>query len=862
MRLTVETGPLAGTVVPLDRAQPAVLGSGEDCAIRVQEPGVVPQHAVVKALKDSGFGVKALAPGLLLNGVAIEASPLQDGDVLELGTTRIAFGEVQRRGLPTIAGYRILEVLGRGGMGIVYRAEQTSLHREVALKVLNKELLRDPAFVGEFVAEARAAAKLQHPNVVHVFDVEHTDDLYYYAMELMHEGSLEDWLKQHGAMPVDRALQVVADAAAGLAYAESLGIVHRDIKPDNLMLDRHGAVKIADLGLARTEAGGDEKAVGTPHFMAPEQVLRKPLDHRTDLYALGCTFYRLITGRTPFRGTTVKDILRAQVKDAPEPPHKVNADVPAEVSALVLKLMEKDPADRFQTANELLEQLELLLQPPAKKGLWIGLATAAVVVAGGAIWWAVTKPKEVETVVVEKRYDDPEKQQFADEIVALKAAAREDAATIALLSARCAGLPDEELAVALDRVAAEHAGTRAATEASEHAAAVRAAASERARAAEQRRTAVGAHLTALGQSIQAPLQKGHYAEALAQLAQPAPEALRDAPELHAGIAALREQVLGAARERLTTLEQAMTRARDAKDDGALRAAADATAAAIAVPTDWPNELRPELDRLQAAVPAAQADARALAAAQTASAWQRYHTLFAGDTGIGRALARLEFAAAADAAAQFAASAELGDVADRARDFAAAARQAAAFPAALDAAAAPGALSLQLDDGTVGQVVRCDRAAGVLVLTDRQKRAANELQVPFARLSVEAWSTLAEQVPAADAGARDCFVGLLAVTAHADAARTFLQRLRPDDDASGTGDGAYPLAATIFEQLQRRLPEAATAPWVSGLRAELQAGLHLASGLRALSERRNLAAAGHIDRLLTEHPHSCVVALLP
>src|SRR5690606_37071678 len=102
---------------------------------------------------------------------------------------------------------------------------------------LNKELTRDPAFVAKFVAEARAAAKLQHPNVVHVFDVDHADDVYFYAMELMHEGSLEDWLRQNGAMPVDRALQVIADAAAGLAYAESLGIVHRDIKPDNLMLD-------------------------------------------------------------------------------------------------------------------------------------------------------------------------------------------------------------------------------------------------------------------------------------------------------------------------------------------------------------------------------------------------------------------------------------------------------------------------------------------------------------------------------------------------------------------------------------------------------------------------------------------------
>jgi len=405
VRLTVETGPLAGTVISLDRDQPAVLGSGPECAIRVQEAGVQPQHAVVKALKDQGFGLKALGPGVRVNGASIEATPLKDGDIIELGTTRIAFGQVQKRGLPKVGGYRILDELGRGGMGTVYRAEQVSLHREVALKVLTHELTKDPTFVAKFVAEARAAAKLQHPNVVQVFDVEHDGDTYYIAMELMHDGSLEDWLKQNGAMPVDRALRVVADAAAGLAYAESLDIVHRDIKPDNLMLDQHGAVKIADLGLARTEAETEEKMIGTPHFMAPEQVLRKAVDHRTDLYALGCTFYRLVTGRTPFRGTTVKDILRAQVKDAAEPAHKANPAVPAEVSAIIQKLMAKEPGDRFQTANELLEQLDLLLQPPHKKGLWIGLAAAAVLVASGAIYWAVNKPKE--QTIVEKYRDIP-----------------------------------------------------------------------------------------------------------------------------------------------------------------------------------------------------------------------------------------------------------------------------------------------------------------------------------------------------------------------------------------------------------------------------------------------------------------------
>jgi len=865
VRLTVETGPLAGTVVSLDRSQPAVLGSAADCAIRVQEPGVAAQHAVVKALKDSGFGVKALAPGLRLNGEMIEASPLHDGDVLELGTTRIAFGELQKRGLPRIAGFRILEELGRGGMGVVYRAEQVSLHREVALKVLNRDLTSDPAFVAKFVAEARSAAKLQHPNVVQVFDVDHDGETYFITMELMHEGSLEDWLKQNGAMPVDRALRVVADAAAGLAYAESLGIVHRDIKPDNLMLDHHGAVKIADLGLAGTIEENDGQSIGTPHFMAPEQVLKKDVDHRTDLYALGCTFYRLVTGRTPFRGQTVKDILRAQVKDAPEPPQKVQPEVSAEVGNIVLQLMAKDPGERYQTANALLEDLDALLQPKAKKGLWIALAAAAVLVAGGAIYWAVNKPKEI--VRVKEKYDDPLTQQFADEIERLKAVAREDTATIALLTARCAGpgenrLGELELATALDRVAAEHAGTAAGLEAGQRAEAARRSAAEQARVAEQLRSEVADHLTTLRQSLQ-PLRAAHdYGQALELLARPAPAAVRDEPELHRGVAALRDEILTAARERLAALQAAVTTAEADKDDQALVAACDAAAAAVAVPTRWPTEMWPNLDQMQAAIAAARTAAVRIAKERASATWQRYHDLFPGDTGIAASLRRQDFAAAAAAATGFAANCVEPDVAARARDFAAAASHGATFVGALEAAAGGGQLTLRLDDGTTATVERWDRAAQTFSIVDPNKKPPRGQPLATKGLHADVWAVLAQQVTDAPAGTRECFVGMLAVVEHADAARAFLSRVHADDDTSGTGTAAYPLGAVLLEQLSRRLPEQDTEAWSRGLRTELQAGTHLTSGLRALSERRNLAAAGHIDRLLAEYPHSGIVALLP
>src|SRR5262249_45264111 len=150
----------------------------------------------------------------------------------------------------------------------------------------------------------------------------------------MHEGSLEQRVKSRGPLAVEEAVVAVADAARGLAYAESLRIVHRDIKPDNLMVDQHGSVKIADLGLAMTDEDNVSKVIGTPHFMSREQALGKPLDHRSDLYSLGCTFYRLLTGGTPFRGDSVKDILRAQVKEAHEPVAKVRPEVPADVAAV------------------------------------------------------------------------------------------------------------------------------------------------------------------------------------------------------------------------------------------------------------------------------------------------------------------------------------------------------------------------------------------------------------------------------------------------------------------------------------------------------------------------------------------------
>ncbi len=788
MRLTVETGPQAGTVVPLDRDKPTYLGSGADCALRIQEGGVAAQHAVVKALRDQGFGLKALAPGVRVNGDSIEATPLQDGDVIEIGTTRIAFGEVQQRGLPTIPGYRILGELGRGGMGMVYRAEQTSLHRQVALKVLSRERTKDPSFVAKFVAEARAAAKLQHPNVVQVFDVDNDGETYFFAMEVM-QGSLEGWLKQNGAMPVDRALQVVSDAASGLAYAESLGIVPRDIKPDNLMLDQHGAVKIADLGLASTVEETEDKAIGTPHFMAPEQVLKKEIDHRTDLYALGCTFYRLVTGKTPFRGQTVKDILRAQVKDEAEPAHKSTPDVPTEVSAIIQKLMAKDPAARYQTANDLLEEIAVLLQPPAKKGLWIGLAAAAALVAGGAIYWAVTKPVEKSTEYI--KYDDPEKQQFADEIVRLKQAAVQDKAAIAVLSTRVSGLTGEPLATALDKVAGEHPDTKAATDARALAEAVRKELAEQARLVEQRRGRITFHLTTLQKNAEGPQESGDFTAALKAIDAPAPADLRDDPTLTAGQQSLRTSVLQKAEQRLQALVADVERATAGTDEAAIQKAIKDLDDATSNTTRWPLSMKDALLAANDKKALANTAAKQLASARSESVWQQYHALFQGEQGLAAALQRHDFTALAAIAQQFATTSAGSPAGLRAADFAAAAALAATYAEAFDKALAAGQVQWTANNQTL-QPVRWDRAAGQLFGFDPQKKPVKELAI--ATNGPEQWATLAEQVAPPTPGARECFLGFLALQSHVTTARAFLGQVRAEDDTSGTAAGAYPLGS--------------------------------------------------------------------
>ncbi len=316
----------------------------------------------------------------------------------------------------TVAGYKILEKVGAGGMGSVYRAEQLSLHREVALKMLAEKLVSDSAFVDQFVNEARAAGQLNHPNVVQVYDVGEAEGRHYFSMEYIHGGSLESKVPKIGeGVPWADTLPWFLDAANALIFAEKKGILHRDIKPDNFMLGQDGSVKLCDLGLAKKSESADLLAqgiIGTPHFIAPESIRRKTeVDGRADLYSLGCTFYRILTGKNPYPGATVKEILLAHL-NAPIPRVSAGqAEVPKDLDDVVYKLMQKDPAARFQNAEELWDALEKVrlqygleqhgLHPGRAKKLAILGGSVAVIAIGVAIYF-VTRPKQTETVIVKE----------------------------------------------------------------------------------------------------------------------------------------------------------------------------------------------------------------------------------------------------------------------------------------------------------------------------------------------------------------------------------------------------------------------------------------------------------------------------
>ncbi len=293
--------------------------------------------------------------------------------------------------------YRLLELIGAGGMGAVYLCEHTLMKRLVALKVLPVEKLEDPSNLERFHREARAVAALDHPNIVRAYDIDVHEKLHFLVMEYVDGNSLQDVIARHGPMDPVRAAHYVAQAAVGIQHAHELGMVHRDIKPGNLLLERTGVVKILDMGLARffnkptdsvTEKYDDKCVLGTADYLAPEQAVSNTVDVRADIYSLGGTLYFLLTGQTPFPDGTIAAKLVAHQTREPKPVTAFRSDVPPGLLDVLRHMAAKDPADRYQTPMEVAEALaewaDLPVDPPPAKEM-PGLCPLVLALTGHAV---------------------------------------------------------------------------------------------------------------------------------------------------------------------------------------------------------------------------------------------------------------------------------------------------------------------------------------------------------------------------------------------------------------------------------------------------------------------------------------------
>lgn len=278
---------------------------------------------------------------------------------VHVGHIKTAMARLQRDTIKDevqIPGYRILSKIGDGGLGTVYKAKQLTMNRNVALKVLHPKWLSDEEFPQRFLLEARMVGKMSHPNLLQIYDVSQVGKYLYFSMEYINGPSVEDIIDSEGALPPLIVINIILQVIDALEYIQDFDVVHRDVKPANVLLTTNGVAKLGDFGFLKSKYDEsiqtDGQVLGTPDYIAPEQAMGQETDFRADIYSLGVTMYHMLVGELPYSGS-VSTIIRKHIDEKPEPVEKKIPTVPKSLSAIVNKMMEKKPGNRYSSYHEL-----------------------------------------------------------------------------------------------------------------------------------------------------------------------------------------------------------------------------------------------------------------------------------------------------------------------------------------------------------------------------------------------------------------------------------------------------------------------------------------------------------------------------
>ncbi|MBN1809127.1 MAG: serine/threonine protein kinase [Planctomycetes bacterium] len=333
-----------------------------DIAALAVDTGLVTREQVDKAMVRAGGEEdqeEAFIETLMKKGYINE----EHARVLRVAANRLAREGTRKENI-RIGGYEIISKVGEGGLGVVYKARQMSMGRTVALKVLHPKWANDDEFKKRFLLEARLVGRLSHQNLIQVYDVGRDRGTLYFSMEFVDGSTVEEMLDMEGPLSIEQALDITTQVLRAVTYIWRHKIVHRDIKPGNIMVTRAGVAKLGDFGFVKSHfdplLADEGEVLGTPDYISPEQAMGKDdIDFRSDVYSLGATLYQMVTGKPPFSGSG-SSVMRKHIREDPKDVKQIKRDLPDPVAYIIRKMMSKDPDDRYQNTQELFEDLEMV----------------------------------------------------------------------------------------------------------------------------------------------------------------------------------------------------------------------------------------------------------------------------------------------------------------------------------------------------------------------------------------------------------------------------------------------------------------------------------------------------------------------